>query len=91
MLIVYSSLQRRHRPTYVVKGGHHSQSYDLPERLDSILSVVKQNELGAIVEPACSGLAPILAVHDAGMIEHLLMPVRSPFVQLPIETAAQTL
>jgi acetoin utilization deacetylase AcuC-like enzyme len=71
MLIVYSSLQRRHRPTYVVKGGHHSQSYDLPERLDSILSVVKQNELGAIVEPACSGLAPILAVHDAGMIEHL--------------------
>ena len=71
MLIVYSAVQRRHRPAYVVKGGHPSQSYDRPERLDGILSAVKENELGVIVEPARSGLAPVLAVHDAGMIEYL--------------------
>ena len=66
MLIVYSAVQRRHRPAYVVKGGHPSQSYDLPERLDSILSAVTENELGAMIEPTRSGFAPILAVHDAG-------------------------
>jgi acetoin utilization deacetylase AcuC-like enzyme len=71
MLIVYSPVQGRHRPAYVVKGGHPSQSYDLPERLDGILAAVKENELGAIVEPTRSGLAPILTVHDAGMIEYL--------------------
>jgi acetoin utilization deacetylase AcuC-like enzyme len=71
MLIVYSAVQRRHRPAYVVKGGLPSQSYDRPERLDSILSAVKENELGAMIEPTHSGLAPILAVHDAGMVEYL--------------------
>jgi large subunit ribosomal protein L35 len=52
VLIVYSAVQRRHRPAYVVKGGHPSQSHDRPERLDSILSALQENELGAIVEPA---------------------------------------
>ena len=36
-----------------------------------MMSAVKENELGAIIEPARPGLAPILAVHDAGMVEYL--------------------
>ena len=71
MLIVYSAVQWSHRPAYVVKGGNPSRSYDVPERIDSILSAIQENELGAVVEPANAGLAPICAVHDAGMIEYL--------------------
>lgn len=71
MLIVYSAAHRRHRPAYVVKAGHPSQSYDLPERLDSILTAVQESGLGDLVEPTRRGLAPILAAHDPGMIEYL--------------------
>ena len=38
MLIVYSAVQYGHQPACVVKGGVRSRSYDVPERLDSILS-----------------------------------------------------
>jgi acetoin utilization deacetylase AcuC-like enzyme len=71
MLIVYSAVQRSHRPAHVVKGGNHSRSYDVPERIDSILSAIQKKELGTVIEPASAGLAPIYAVHDAGMIEYL--------------------
>jgi acetoin utilization deacetylase AcuC-like enzyme len=71
MLIVYSAVHRHHRPIYVVKGGHPSRSYDLPERLDSIVSALQENRLGTMVEPTRFGLAPILAVHDSGMVEYL--------------------
>ena len=41
VLIIYSSVQRTHRPAYVVKQGKHSPSFDVPERIDSILSAVR--------------------------------------------------
>jgi len=71
VLTVYSTLQRTHRPSYVVKGGERSRSYDVPERIDSILSAIKENGSGSVVAPSGVGLEPIGAVHDAGMIEYL--------------------
>ena len=42
MLTIYSAVQRTHRPAYVVKQGERSPSFDAPERVDSILSAVRE-------------------------------------------------
>ena len=70
-MIIYSSVQRTHRPAYVVKQGKHSPSFDVPERIDSILSAVREMELGPVIVSDDVGLEPIRAVHDAGMIKYL--------------------
>ena len=71
MLTIYSAVQRAHRPAYVVKQGEHSRSFDVPERVDSILSAVREKELGPVIAPDDTGLEPIRAVHGAGMVEYL--------------------
>jgi acetoin utilization deacetylase AcuC-like enzyme len=72
MLTIYSPVQRIHRPAYVVKQGEHAASFDVPERIDSILSAINKQELGPVIAPNDAGLAPIRAVHDTGMIEYLM-------------------
>ena len=47
MLTIYSPVQRAHRPAYVVKQGVRSASFDVSERVDSILSAINEQELGA--------------------------------------------
>ncbi|MBN1580152.1 MAG: hypothetical protein JXA89_05575 [Anaerolineae bacterium] len=71
MHIVYAPVQRMHHPTYVVKQGERARSFDQPERIDSVLAAICEAELGSIVVPNDVGLAPVLAVHDAGMIDYL--------------------
>ena len=71
VLTVYSAIQRHHRPAYVVKGGERSPSYDVPERVDSILAALREADLGPVIAPNDVGLEPIRAVHDAGMVEYL--------------------
>ena len=71
MLTIYSPVQRTHRPAYVVKQGERSASFDVPERVDSILSAINEQELGPVIAPDDAGLEPIRAVHDTGMIEYL--------------------
>jgi acetoin utilization deacetylase AcuC-like enzyme len=43
----------------------------MPERIDSILSAVREEELGPVIASDDVGLEPIRAVHDAGMIKYL--------------------
>jgi acetoin utilization deacetylase AcuC-like enzyme len=71
VLTIYSPVQRTHRPAYVVKQGEHSPSFDMPERIDSTLSAVREGELGPVIAPDDTGLEPIRAVHGAGMVEYL--------------------
>ncbi len=71
MLTIYSTVQRAHRPAYVVKQGERSPSFDVPERVDSILSAISEKELGPVIAPADAGLEPIRAAHGAGMVEYL--------------------
>jgi acetoin utilization deacetylase AcuC-like enzyme len=71
MLVVFSRVQRTHRPAFVIKSGKRSRSYDVTERVDSILSAIHEAALGPVIEPTHAGLDPIRAVHDAGMIEYL--------------------
>ena len=54
-----------------MKQGQHSPSFDVPERIDSILDAINAGELEPVMEPADVGLEPIHAVHDGGMIEFL--------------------
>ncbi len=72
MLIIYSPVQRAHRLVYVVKQVERSASYDVPERVDSILSAINKQELGPVIAPDDAGLETIRAVHDTGMTEYLM-------------------
>lgn len=72
MLTIYSPVQRTQQPAYVVKQGERSASFDVPERVDSILAALNKQELGPVIAPDDAGLEPIRAVHDTGMIEYLM-------------------
>jgi acetoin utilization deacetylase AcuC-like enzyme len=72
VLTIYSYEQYAHRPAYVVKQGERSKSFDMPERIDSILSAIHEQKLGPIIPPDDVGLEPILAVHETGMVEYLM-------------------
>jgi acetoin utilization deacetylase AcuC-like enzyme len=69
--IFYSPVQRKHHPTYVVKQGAYAKSFDLPERIESILAALREASFGSGIAPDNFGLAPVLAVHDTDMIDYL--------------------
>ena len=46
MLTIYAAVQRTHQPAYVVKQGQHAPSFDVPERIDSILAAIETRGLG---------------------------------------------
>jgi hypothetical protein len=71
VLIIYSPVQCAHRPAYVIKQGERSVSVDVPERVDSILSAISEQEFGLVIALDDAGLEPLCAVHDTGMIEYL--------------------
>lgn len=71
MLTIFSDLQRIHKPAYIVRRGEHVPSYDVPERIDSILSGIGERDLGPVIAPDNAGLEPIRAVHTEDMIEYL--------------------
>ena len=71
MISIYSPIQRSHRHACVLKQGEHSSSLEVPERIDSILSALLQEDLGPVVIPDQLGLGPIHAVHDEGIVAFL--------------------
>lgn len=71
MLTIFSSVQRTHRHAYILKQGGYADSYDTPERIDSILSALHEAKLGSVISPDNGGLDPIYAVHDEGLVTFL--------------------
>lgn len=71
VLTIFSVVQRNHKPRYIVRGGQRVPSYDVPERIDSILSAINDRKMGTVVTPDDAGFEPIYAVHDEGMIQYL--------------------
>jgi acetoin utilization deacetylase AcuC-like enzyme len=71
MHIVYADQHKLHDPTNVLAEGHPLNSFELPARVEAILSAIRMAQLGPIVAPTDHGLDPILAVHDAGYLEFL--------------------
>lgn len=52
-------------------GGQLVEPFERPSRAEDIINRVREVGLGPISEPLDFGLAPILAVHDAGFIDFL--------------------
>ena len=52
-------------------GGRLVSGFELPVRADSVRSAFIDAQLGAVHAPADTGLAPVLAVHDARYVDFL--------------------
>jgi len=71
MLTIYTAVQHTHRHAYVLKQSMYAHSLETPERIDSILSAIREAKLGPVVVPDDKGLGPVYAVHDEGMVTFL--------------------
>lgn len=70
MKIVYSE-QHRHHATEQPIPAYPWTYEEIPTRAEVILDALVESGLGVAVPPSDYGLAPILAVHDAGFVAYL--------------------
>jgi acetoin utilization deacetylase AcuC-like enzyme len=72
MKIFYSEVHRGHHPPFeFFDGGIRVPYHETPERMDRILSALRQTGWSQVVEPQDFGLDPILAVHDREYLRFL--------------------
>lgn len=72
MKIFYSETHREHDPAFeLFDGGLRVPYLENPDRMDKILSALRQVNWTEIVEPDDFGLAPIYAVHDKEYVDFL--------------------
>jgi acetoin utilization deacetylase AcuC-like enzyme len=71
MIIVYSDRHKLHATDQVQLEEHPLDSYEVPARAEAILAALWSARLGSVAAPVDHGLAPILAVHDAGFVDYL--------------------
>lgn len=72
MKVYYSKAHRQHQPPFeVFEGGLRVPYLENADRMDRILSALRQIQWAEICEPADWGLQPIYAVHDRDYIEFL--------------------
>ena len=67
----YSAHHAAHHGHGELIGGRLVGGFELPVRADSVRSAFIDSGLGAVQAPAAAGLAPILAVHDARVVDFL--------------------
>lgn len=71
MHIYYSSRHQQHDTDSVLKNEQPIVIEEVPRRVEIIRKAITKAEIGPILEPDDYGIAPILAVHDAGYINFL--------------------
>lgn len=71
MRVVYSSDHLRHAPTVEVANGRQTEIHEVPSRAETIRATLAADQRFEIVAPTAHGLEPVLAVHDAAMVDHL--------------------
>jgi acetoin utilization deacetylase AcuC-like enzyme len=72
MKVYYSEAHRKHDPSFeVFDGGLRTQYMENPDRMDRVVSALKQADWAEICEPRDFGLDPIYAVHDRNYIDFL--------------------
>jgi acetoin utilization deacetylase AcuC-like enzyme len=72
MQVFYSDQHTLHNPPFeLFDGGQHMPYLENPERMERILSALKNREWAHILEPDDFGLEPVLAVHDADYVDFL--------------------
>jgi acetoin utilization deacetylase AcuC-like enzyme len=72
MKIYYSEAHRRHDPPFeVFDGGLRVPYLENPDRMDRILTALRDTSWAEIRDPAEFGLEPLLAVHDRAYMDFL--------------------
>jgi acetoin utilization deacetylase AcuC-like enzyme len=72
MKVYYSEAHRKHDPSFeVFDGGLRTPYMENPDRMDRILSALRETDWAEIAEPRDFGLDPIYAVHDKDYIDFL--------------------
>ncbi len=72
MKVYYSEVHRKHEPPFeIFDGGLRVPYLENPDRMDRILSALRQTDWAEIVEPKEFGLEPIYAIHDKDYIDFL--------------------
>jgi acetoin utilization deacetylase AcuC-like enzyme len=71
MQVVHSEHHRAHAPTVETYLGVPLPANEVPARADAILAALRADGDYQVVEPAEHGQAPILAVHDPGLVRFL--------------------
>jgi acetoin utilization deacetylase AcuC-like enzyme len=70
MQIVATAHHRAHNTRHSLPG-YDSRYDEVPQRAEAILDALREAGMGAVREPQDHGLAPILAIHDAGLVAFL--------------------
>lgn len=68
---VYTPKHALHDTAALVIDGEPFDGDEIPERVERIRAAIEAVALGPIIPPDDAGLAPILAVHDAGYLDYL--------------------
>jgi acetoin utilization deacetylase AcuC-like enzyme len=71
MITVYSQEHLLRHPRTELSGGELVRPHECPERAQFVLDRVREQRLGAVIEPVRYGEAPLLRVHDAQYLEFL--------------------
>jgi acetoin utilization deacetylase AcuC-like enzyme len=71
MLVVYPERHRADHPTDREMPDYGRGFPELPDRVEVIKAALEETGLAEFVSPTDFGLAPIEAVHDAGLLDHL--------------------
>lgn len=72
MQVYYSDTHKLHNPQFeIFDGGVHMPYMENPDRMEQVLSTLKNLEWIEITSPDDFGLDPILAVHDADYVDFL--------------------
>ncbi|MCG2783784.1 MAG: histone deacetylase family protein [Anaerolineae bacterium] len=72
MKVFYSPTHRQHAPPFeIFDGGEKITNFEMPERVERILSALRAEARYEIVPPEDFGLGPIEAVHDRGYLRFL--------------------
>ena len=72
MKVFYSPTHAQHAPPFeIFDGGEKITNFEMPERMERILSALKADGRYEIVPPEDFGLGPIEAVHDRGYLNFL--------------------
>jgi acetoin utilization deacetylase AcuC-like enzyme len=72
MKIFYSETHRRHHPPFeVFDGGLRVPYLENPERMEQVLSALREVDWADVCEPSDFGLAPLRAVHDEEYLNFL--------------------
>jgi acetoin utilization deacetylase AcuC-like enzyme len=72
MKVYYSEAHRRHDPPFeVFDGGLRTPYLENPDRMDRILTALRETDWAEVHEPADFGLDPIYAVHDPDYVGFL--------------------